>query len=62
MNNLKLPIVLWLILQLVQGGSTFKTSDSVSFSPVIPANPSGKSEELRKLTKRNTENGKINFF
>jgi len=62
MNDLKLPLMIWLILHLLQGRSTLKNINSLSFNAVHHVSPTQKTGEsevgLLKLTKRNTENGK----
>ncbi len=62
MNDLKLPVVIWMILHLVQGGSTLNNIGSLSSNAVNHVSPTHKNGEselgLLKLTKRDTDNGK----
>ena len=53
MNDLKFMLVMWLIIHLVQGGSTFKTSNSFISNLLL------NQIEENELTKRNAEEGEL---
>ena len=62
MSKLKLQLVIWLVLHLVQAGLTYTTSDS-QLQLSKPTNRDHKPEDSEiglphQLTKRNTDNGK----